>query len=110
MMYALLDAIVDNYFPLMEKIGYELDELEDELLASPTHLSLHKIQGTKRKLIVFRRSIFAERDKVNDMLRSHHELLSDSVKIYLRDTYDHTIQAMDIVESYKEITASLMDI
>ena len=110
MAYALLDAIVDNYFPLMEKIGDQLDELEDELLVHPTRESLLKIQNTKRRLIVFRRSIFAERDKVNDMLRTHNELITDTTKIYLRDTYDHTIQAMDLVESYKEITASLMDI
>lgn len=108
--YALLDSIVDNYFPLMEKIGDQLDELEDELLATPTRSCLLKIQNTKRKLIVFRRSIFAERDKVNDMLRTNNDLISNNSKVYLRDTYDHTIQVMDLVESYKEITASMMDI
>ena len=108
--YALMDAIVDNYFPLMEKIGDQLDELEDELLATPVRNSLLKIQHTKRKLIVFRRTIFAERDKVNDILRSDIDLISDDTKIYFRDTYDHIIQVMDLVESYKEITASMMDI
>jgi len=108
--YALMDAIVDNYFPLMEKTGDQLDELEDTLLASPGRDALVKIQNIKRKLIVFRRSVFAERDKVNDILRSSNDLISPNTRVYLRDTYDHTIQAMDIVESYKEITASLMDI
>jgi magnesium transporter len=108
--YALMDAIVDNYFPLMEKTGDQLDELEDILLTTPGRDSLVKIQNIKRKLIVFRRSVFAERDKVNDILRSNNELISPDTRVYLRDTYDHTIQAMDLVESYKEITASLMDI
>lgn len=108
--YALLDAVVDTYFPLLEGIGDQLDELEDELFRSPTRQSLQKIQATKRELIIFRRTIFAERDKINDLLRTSMEIISDQTKVYLRDTYDHTIQVMDLVESYKEITASLMDI
>lgn len=108
--YALMDAIVDNYFPLIEKAGDQLDELEDELFISPSRQSLQKIQNTKRKLIVFRRAIFAERDKINDILRSSNDLISDSCKVYMRDTYDHAIQVMDLVENYKEITASMMDI
>jgi magnesium transporter len=59
---------------------------------------------------VLRRAVFAERDKVNDILRSSSELISNQTKLFLRDTYDHTIQVMDLVESYKEIVASLMDI
>lgn len=108
--YALLDAIVDNYFPLLEIIGDKLDELEDELFTKPTRESLQRIQLIKRELIVFRRTVFAERDKVNDLLRTDTTFISDACKIYLRDTYDHTIQVMDLVESYKEIVASLMDI
>ena len=108
--YTLLDSIVDTYFPLLEVLGERLDELEDELFTKPTRSSLQRIQQIKRELIVLRRSVFAERDKVNDILRSTSEIISDQTKLYFRDTYDHTIQVMDLVESYKEITASLMDI
>ena len=108
--YALLDTVVDTYFPLLETIGEKLDELEDELFSKPNRESLQRIQLTKRELIVLRRTVFAERDKVNDMLRSSSEFISDQTKVYFRDTYDHTIQVMDLVESYKEIVASLMDI
>ncbi len=108
--YALLDAIVDTYFPLLEHFGERLDELEDELFVSPSRSSLHKIQVIKRELIVLRRTVFAERDKVNDLLRTSSEFIGDQTKLFFRDTYDHTIQVMDLVESYKEITASLMDI
>lgn len=108
--YALLDAVVDTYFPVLEILGEKLDELEDELFSKPTRASLHRIQQIKRELIVLRRAVFAERDKVNDILRSSSELISNQTKLFLRDTYDHTIQVMDLVESYKEIVASLMDI
>lgn len=108
--YTLLDSIVDTYFPLLEVLGERLDELEDELFTKPTRSSLQRIQQIKRELIVLRRSVFAERDKVNDILRSTSGFISDQTKLYFRDTYDHTIQVMDLVESYKEITASLMDI
>lgn len=110
LMYALLDAVVDTYFPLLETMGERLDELEDELFTRPNRTSLLKIQMIKRELIVFRRTIFAERDKVNDILRSTDTFVSEQTKRYFRDTYDHTIQVMDLVESYKEIVASLMDI
>lgn len=108
--YALLDSVVDHYFPLLEKLGEKLDELEDELFTKPTRSSLHRIQQIKRELIVLRRTVFAERDKVNDLLRTSTPLIRDQTKLYLRDTYDHTIQVMDLVESYKEIVASLMEI
>lgn len=108
--YAILDSVVDTYFPLLEVLGERLDELEDELFTKPTRASLQRIQQIKRELIILRRSVFAERDKVNDILRSTSSLISDQTKLYFRDTYDHTIQVMDLVESYKEITASLMDI
>lgn len=108
--YTLLDAVVDTYFPLLEFLGDRLDILEDELFTKPTRHSLERIQAIKRELIVLRRSVFAERDKVNDILRSTSNFISAQTKLYFRDTYDHTIQVMDLVESYKEITASLMDI
>jgi magnesium transporter len=108
--YTLLDSVVDTYFPLLEFFGEKLDELEDELFTAPSRHSLHKIQIIKRELIVLRRAVFAERDKVNDLLRSASHLIGNQTKLFFRDTYDHTIQVMDLVESYKEITASLMDI
>lgn len=108
--YAINDAIVDGYFPLLEKMGDSLDDLEDELLTEATRLSLQKIQDIKRDLIIIRRAAFAERDKVNDMLRGHNDFVTAPVLPYLKDNYDHIIQILDMIDSYKEITASLMDI
>jgi magnesium transporter len=108
--YALMDSVVDNYFPLLESIGDQLDELELEILFRPNKDSLKRIQSIKRQLIVFKRAIWAERDKINDILRTNTPLISENCKLFIRDTYDHCIQVMDLVESYKEITASMMDI
>jgi len=108
--YALMDAVVDNYFPFLEQLGNFLDELEDKLLTAPDVYSLQNIQASKRKLILFRRVAWSEREKLNEILRNPSRLFSDVARRYLRDTYDHTIQVMDIIESYREITASLMDI
>ena len=108
--YALMDAVVDNYFPFLERLGSFLDELEDQLLLAPDVHSLQNIQASKRKLILFRKIAWAEREKLNDILRTPTHLFSDVSKRYLRDTYDHTIQVMDIIDSCREITTSLMDI
>src|SRR6185436_2064220 len=108
--YALMDTALDNYFPLLEKIGERLDDLEDELIANPTRDSMNKILQIKRELIVIRRSIWSERDKVNDIIRSNFPVIRDTTKIFFRDSYDHCIQILDLVESYKEVTASLMDV
>ncbi len=108
--YAIMDTLLDNFFPILERIGERMDLLEDELIENPSRESMTKIMGIKRELIVMRRSIWAERDKVNDILRSGFPMIGDSTKIFFRDSYDHCIQILDLVESYKEVTASLMDV
>jgi len=108
--YALMDAVVDNYFPFLERLGNYLDELEDKLLDAPDVYSLQHIQASKRKLILFRRIAWSEREKLNEIIRTNNPLVTERSKRFLRDTYDHTIQIMDMIDSYREITASLMDI
>jgi magnesium transporter len=108
--YAITDSAIDMFFPLLEKIGDRMDELEDELITAPTRASMNRILQIKRELIVFRRSIWPERDKINDLIRSHFPLVSENTKVYFRDSYDHCIQILDIVDSFKEVTSSLMDV
>ncbi len=108
--YTLMDVVVDNYYPILEKLGERLDELQDELISKPTRETLNHVLEIKRELIVLRRTIWSERDKMNDILRSALPEIEEGTKIYFRDTYDHCIQLLDLVESYKEVTASLMDI
>ena len=108
--YSLMDMAIDNFYPILERTGDRLDELQDELLTNPTRESLNRVLETKRDLILLRRTIWSERDKMNDILRSSFTEISDSTKVYFRDSYDHCIQLLDLIESYKEVTASLMDV
>lgn len=109
MMYALMDIIVDNYFTLIYKLGEELETLEDLLYRRPAKSVMYDTQSIKRALYVVRRAVWPERDKINDLIRSDSPLIADETKTFLRDTYDHCMQIMDLVESYKDITTSLID-
>ncbi|WP_026898338.1 magnesium/cobalt transporter CorA [Daejeonella oryzae] len=110
MLYALMDVIVDNYFLLLYKIGEELETLEDLLYRRPDKSLMYQVQSLKRAIIMIRRSAWPERDKINDMLRSDSKLITANTKTFLKDTYDHTMQVMDLVESNKEMTTSLIEI
>ena len=110
LVYSLMDVVIDNYYPILEKMGDYLDDLQDELMSNPTRQSLNRLLQKKKDLVLLRRTIWTERDKLNDILRSSFFEISDSTKVFFRDTYDHCIQLLDLVESYKEVTASLMDV
>lgn len=110
LVYTLMDVIIDNYYPILERMGDYLDDLQDELIINPSRDALNHLLQKKRDLIVLRRTIWTERDKMNDILRSSFTSINDSTKVFMKDTYDHCIQLLDIVESYKEVMASLMDV
>ncbi|WP_423149317.1 magnesium/cobalt transporter CorA [Rubrolithibacter danxiaensis] len=109
LMYALMDVILDNYFTLINRFGEDLESLEDCLYEHPDKTIPIKAQQIKRGFIVIRRAAWPERDKLNDMLRSTSELITDETKVFLHDAYDHSMQIIDLVESYKEISNSLID-
>ncbi len=108
-MYALMDMILDNYFFLISRFGEELETLEERLYRRPDKSITYEAQQIKRALIVLRRAAWPERDKINDMLRSTSPLITENTKTFLKDVYDHSMQVIDLVESYKEITTSLID-
>lgn len=108
--YALTDTVLDRYFALLAQLGDQLDGVEDRLYSKVDKTIMYETQQLKRTLIVLRRACWPERDKINDMLRTENPLVSAELKIFLRDAYDHCIQIMDLIESYKEITSSIMDI
>jgi magnesium transporter len=110
MCYALTDTILDNYFVLLAKVGDMLDEVEDRLYNSADKSVMYNAQALKRILIIVRRASWPERDKINEMIRTDNPLIRVEVKVYLRDAYDHCIQIMDLVENYKEITSSVIDL
>ncbi len=108
--YALLDAIIDGFFPVLEYYGELIEELEDEVVTRPSKQTLTKIYQIRRDLLTLRRAIWPQRDAINQLIRDGSEFISDEVKIYLRDCYDHTVQVMDMVETYRELASGLMDV
>jgi len=108
--YALLDGIVDNYFVVLEKLGEKIEELEDVLIANPKPETIHDIHSLKRDMLFLRRSIWPLRDVVGLLLKSESSLIKDSTEIFLRDVYDHLIQAIDTIEIHREMLSGMLDI
>ena len=108
--YTLLDAIIDGFFPILEDYGEKIEELEEEVVINPSRQTLEKIHDLKRELLGLRRAIWPQRDAINALIRDGNHLVSHDVQIYLRDCYDHAIQVLDMVETYRELAASLMDV
>lgn len=108
--YGLIDATVDNYFLILEKIGDKIEDLEDELTVNPTKETLQIIHNLKRKLIFLRKSVWSLREVINTLVRGDSSLTQDSTDIYFRDVYDHTIQVIDTIETFRDIVSGMIDI
>ncbi|MBC7980958.1 MAG: magnesium/cobalt transporter CorA [Armatimonadetes bacterium] len=108
--YALLDSIIDHYYPVLEDLGTSIEELEDDLLEKPSREMVMTLHQYKRSLSHLRRFVWPLRDVVNGLLHDPSDFITPTTKIYLRDCYDHTVQLMDLVESFKELTAGLMEL
>ena len=108
--YALLDSIIDHYYPVLEEIGGAIEELEDDLLEKPSREMVVTLHEYKRSLTQLRRFVWPLRDVTNSLLHDNSGYISTPTKIFLRDCYDHTVQLMDLVESYKELTTGLMEL
>ena len=108
--YALLDAIVDAYFPIVEEYGDRLDDLEDDVILRPERNAIARVHDAKRDLRTLRRAVWPLREAINGLIREPTPLLSDETRVYLRDCYDHTVQIIDLVETYRELGADLSDL
>lgn len=108
--YAILDAVVDDYFPVLEAYGESLEALEDDVVARAKVEDISRLHDMKRDLLGIRRAIWPHREMINALIRDENALVSKPTRVYLRDVYDHTVQLMDIVETYREIAAGLVDI
>ena len=108
--YAIIDLIVDRYFPVIEKLGDDIEEKEEELVTNPVSGSLVSIQRLKKELLFLRKSVWPLRDVVSAMSKGMNPLIKDSTRIYLRDIHDHTIQIIDTVETLREIIYGMFDI
>lgn len=108
--YSLLDAVVDGYFNVLEGLGDRIDELEESLLNNPSIDGLHSMRQTKRDLLYMHKSIWPLREVASWLERDGNSLIAASTQVYLRDVYDHIIQAIDTTETFRELLAGLMDV
>jgi len=108
--YALMDAIVDNYFTILEKLGDRIEDFEEELVVNPKPETLQAIHHLKREMIFLRKSVWPLREVINRLERWESSLINKSTAIYFRDVYDHTIQVIDSVETFRDMLSGMLDI
>ena len=107
--YALLDMIVDNYFVILERLGEKIENLEEELMSNPTPEISQEIHRLKGDMIFLRKSVWPLREVINGLTRGESALIKESTGIYLRDVYDHTIQVIDTIETYRDVVSGMVD-
>ena len=110
LLYALLDAIADQYFVVLEGLGERIEQIESEVLKNPDPEVVKKIYSMKNELIFLRKAVWPLRDCVNSLLRDESEFISEPSLMFFRDVYDHLIQVIDTVESYRDMVSGLLDI
>lgn len=108
--YSLLDTVIDSYFPILERYGDSLEDLEEQIIESPSRRSIGKIHKIKRDLLILRRCIWPLREAVNSLLRDTPDAFQPETVIHLRDCYDHSVQILDFIETYRELSADLQDV
>ena len=108
--YSLIDAIVDNYFLILEKIGERIESIEEELISEPSNKTVRMIHAIKGELIFLRRSVWPLRELISNLEKAESSLINDSTGPYFRDIYDHTIQVIDTVESFRDMVSGMLDI
>lgn len=108
--YALLDAIIDNYFSILERLGEQIGGVEDELLSSPTSQTVKTIHHLKREMIYLRKSVWPLREVITALSREEMGLISPLTRTHLRDVHDHTIQVIETIETYREMLAGMLEL
>jgi len=108
--YALTDAVVDHYFVVLEKLGEQIEDLEEELLKEPTLKTLQTIHSLKREILYFRKQVWPLREVLSALVKDQSNLIEDMTQVFLRDVYDHTIQVIDTIESMRDVLSGLQDL
>jgi magnesium transporter len=108
--YALMDAVVDNYFLVLEKIGEDIEELEEEVIGKAVPETVESIHNLKRELLFLRKSVWPLREAVASLEKGESSLIQERTTVYLRDVYDHTIQVIDTIETYRDMVSGMMDV
>jgi magnesium transporter len=108
--YALIDGVVDHYFVVLERMGENVESLEEELIINPTPETLQAIHHLKRELIFLRKSVWPLRELISGLERGEASLIQEKTTVFLRDVYDHTIQVIDTVESLRDMVSGMLDV
>jgi len=108
--YAIVDGTVDNYFTVLEKLGEQIELLEEEVVTDPQPSTLQKIHYFKREMLYIRRCIWPLREVIAALTKKESPLIKESTEIYLRDVYDHVVQIIDSVETFREMLSSMLDV
>jgi magnesium transporter len=108
--YRLIDAIIDSYFPLLEQYGEMLESLEEEVLVSAQRETLVRVHAIRHDLLHLRRAIWPAREAITSLVRDPNPLVHSETRLFFRDVYDHTVQLMDFLETYRELGSDLRDL
>jgi magnesium transporter len=108
--YALIDAIVDSYYNILEQLGENIESLQEELVADPQQEDLQIIQHLKRDMLFFRKSVWPLREVIGGLAKSESTLIKGDVLVYVRDVYDHVIQAIDTIETFRDMLSAMQEI
>jgi magnesium transporter len=108
--YTIIDWIIDQHFTILEKVDDKLETLEEDLLDNPHIGILLKIERTKREIILLRKSVWPLRDLISQFNRIETPLIHESSRVFMRDVYDHTIQLIDTIESFRDIVSGMLDL
>jgi len=109
LLYSLCDSVLDAFFPTLERLGDEVEEMEERVLVFPVPETFLAIRRLKRELMAVRHAVWPARDALNLLLIEEHALIRPGTKVFFRDCYDHTIQLMDMVETFREMASGLVD-
>jgi magnesium transporter len=108
--YALIDTLVDDYFVILESLGEHIEDVEESLLTDPSPETLHSIQWLKKEMMGLRKSVWPLREVISTLERGESPLVTKTTTVYLRDVYDHTIQVIDTVETFRDMLSGMLDI
>ncbi|TWT77243.1 Magnesium transport protein CorA [Posidoniimonas polymericola] len=107
--YAIADTIIDGYYPVLDAIGEEIDALDEVVISQPSPELLRRLNDMKNRLVMLRRWLWAQREAVNTLMRDDSELITDELRVFLRDTYSHCVQTAEVAEMYREMITGLMN-
>ncbi|NOS84188.1 MAG: magnesium/cobalt transporter CorA [Ignavibacteria bacterium] len=110
LVYSIIDSIIDSYFTILEVFGERIEHLEEELVNNPQKRTLTEIYRIKREMLYIRKSIWPLREAISRLERGESDLVSRNTHLYLRDVYDHTINVLDTIETYRDMLSGMIDI